>query len=260
MEIVLSNRLEELYEFFKHELYRPGDPLTLERLVVVPNSAIRDWLQQRLATDPEVGIAAGLHFIFEDEAFACLSLISGVSFPSQMELSFALEEDILRLIQRPIKDPIWAPLWDYLEIGFEAGCSSKTQRRLIALCDQLASLFREYGKQGGALLDKWREQPLQWQEHLWRRLFDLHPHWSYPYRHFEPPPQRGERRVYLLARSIFARFITDFSFGCPDTVLLGHFSFPPARNIGPIYDQIAKVPSFFACTKKWVFRSRNKKR
>ncbi len=218
MQVTLSNRLENLYEAFKHELYQLGDALALERLVIVPNSAIRDWLQQRLAADPEIGLAAGLRFAFEDDAFACLVLSSEQLFPSHMQVSFALEGDLIQLIQQPTKDLVWQPLFDYLGTSPGSALAGKTQQRLVALCDQLALLFLDYGKQAGRIVAPRSTQAFDWQKRLWQRLFALYPHWSYPYQHTEPLAQQPERRIYLFGQvylcPLYHRFFLQLAKQC----------------------------------------------
>ena len=219
MNITLSNRLEELYEAFKQELYLPGDALALERVVIVPNSAIRDWLQQRLASDPEVGLAAGIRFTFEDDAFGFLALPPGILLPSHMEISFALEADITQLLYQPFNDPVWVPLFEYLKATPGSAPSTKTQRRLVALCEKLATLFREYGKQAGRLIASWPPNSPNWQERLWQRLYARNLHWSYPYKHGEPPPFAHHRRIYLFGQiylcPLYHRFFLKLAKQCP---------------------------------------------
>ena len=219
MYVILSNYLEELYESFKQNLYFPGDTLTLERLVVVPNSAIRDWLQQRLANDPDIGICAGIKFAFEDDAFARLALPSGISLPSHMQISFALEADITQLLQHSTNDPVWNPLFDYLKSTPGTLPSLKTQRRLVALCEKLATLFRDYGKQAGRLIASWPLYAPDWQQRLWQRLYASHLHWSYPYRQEDPPSFVPSRRVYLFGQiylcPLYHRFFLKLAQQCP---------------------------------------------
>lgn len=218
MQITLSNRLEELYEAFKRDLYIPGDSLTLERLVVVPNAALRDWLQHRLASDPEVGIAAGIRFAFEDDAFARLAAPSDIYFPSHMQLSLALEADIDYLLQQPQTDPVWTPLFDYLKAIPGQPISVKTQRRLVALCEKLATLFRDYGKQAGRLIASWSLHVTRWQERLWQRLFFRNLQWSYPCKYTEPAGNNALKRVYLFGQiylcPLYHRFFLQLSQQC----------------------------------------------
>ena len=63
MEIVSSNRLEVLYEHFLEAVtFKPFEPATL----VVPSSALREWLTYRLAKDK--GVLFGVEILLLEEA------------------------------------------------------------------------------------------------------------------------------------------------------------------------------------------------
>ena len=135
MSVLLSNRLESLYERLRDDL---GTDLFADQRVVVPNYAMKQWLQKKLAEDH--GVATGIDFSFLEEA-----IHSGR--PSKLELSLRLQQRL----------PLIDELSSYL----------RSWRRIASLADVLAELFLQYDLYGEVAGDDWqtrlyREVMPQW--------------------------------------------------------------------------------------------------
>lgn len=172
-----SNRLECLLEKLKNALFAESEPFA-RRMVIVPSPAMKSWLMLQLARDPDIGIATGLEVIHPHQAITSLSNLCGIQDkqPSLLELSLAIEEEILRVIaaadqQTEQEKVLWTPLFDYLKVSPASGLSHKTQRRLAPLCEELASLFQQYGLYGNSWITQWETGKVEhWQQALWKRL------------------------------------------------------------------------------------------
>lgn len=181
LSVFYSNRVEELYQRLKQQLFNfPADSFT-RRLVVVPSPPMKTWLMLQLAKDPEVGIAAGLQVSYPDETIAKSLLESEsevLTNASRMEMALTIENQ-LRLVAKTWPElslrerEIWTPLLKYLHVPFLefSELSRKGERRLIALSSQLASLFFEYSHYGRAMVAEWEQKANRgWQQELWQRV------------------------------------------------------------------------------------------
>lgn len=188
LSLFVSNRHEQLYEFLKLELFSTSSNPFAERIIST-SAPLRLWLQQRMAIDPDLGIAAGM--IFAREETTLLRLIHPQRHtPSRLELSLYIEK-----LLPQIRDPT---LNQYL--GKDMG-NRKFRRRLRSLADSLAALFERYGRYGGAFLQEW---PLEiehstWQKALWDLVFPAEGSWTYPYRWLENSnlPESTPPQVHL---------------------------------------------------------------
>lgn len=169
----------------------------------------------QLAQDPHFGIAAGLEITYPDQAIQSLAserlATSTAKIPSFLELALAIEWEI-RLLQDSTS--IWKPLFSYLQAQPHAQLSPKSERRLVALAENLAHLFMQYGKYGGTMLSEWEQQPLQeWQQALWNKLFCTNNLWTYPYRAWnldEETKVPHDTTVHLFSLSFLPRLQHDF--------------------------------------------------
>lgn len=191
--VFLSNRLETLYEFLKISLFKKSDSSSsfTRRMVVVYGPAMQNWILLRMASDPELRVATGLEILHLNQAFPRLldlchqqnlhPTLPQVIIPSPVELALAIEQKIHGVIRHfhdlstPEKEE-WAPLIKYVN----------REQRILALSEQLAQLFYDYGRYGGATLETWEKQPKGWQQLLWSSLFH-NTQWSYFYREFQKP-------------------------------------------------------------------------
>lgn len=110
----------------------------------------------------ELNIAAGITTTFLDKAIEELFEIE--KFPSRLELIVRIEEELSLLQEK------WEPLKKYLQ---------GKEKKVIPLAKQLATLFVRYGIYGNTACQEWEKEPQNWQEDLWKRIFER---WSYPLR------------------------------------------------------------------------------
>lgn len=111
---------------------------------------MKSWLMKRLAE--EAGIAAGVQIVQLDTLLR--------TSPPSLELSLCIEAEIRKIDPQ---EELWAPLVEYLGIN--------SDRRVIALSEELCRLFQHYGKYGEGMLQEWLlEEGKEWQQELWRRI------------------------------------------------------------------------------------------
>lgn len=195
MDVFLSNRLEILYQQFKHALFETAAKPLMRRLVMVYGPATKNWLTLRMAQDPELNVAMGMEFIYLGQGFESLLQLStgknGCHFPSSLELSLAIETELLSIIHKypslnPDERNDWEPLIQHLKLTHslpdsKASLSRKMEKRLIGLSEQLARLFQDYGRYALEMVQSWEKpEAAGWQPRLWRKLFVEKKGWSYP--------------------------------------------------------------------------------
>ncbi len=163
MQLFFSNELDVLFNCFEEWLsHAMRDPFA-PRLVIVPHSALKTWLQLRLATS-KMGIAAGIQILTVDSAFRHLSAHPEYSVPSRLELSIAIG---VLLQEKPLTHPAHQLL----------GGNTGHRRRLLAMSDELAILFDNYGRYGSAVTAQWQNS-FGWQEQLYQEIYERWPHWQ----------------------------------------------------------------------------------
>lgn len=200
LEIFFSNHLEILYHQLKKSLFDPSFPPLIRRLVVVSGPAMKSWIMLKMAADPELNVAIGIEFVYLNQAFDFLLQFTHHRncghFPTPIELALAIENELRDIFYHfenldPQEQSDWIPLIQYLKLNPNAlnshsPFSRKSQRRLIALSQQLALLFRDYGRFGAQMVERWEKWEntslTGWQPRLWRRLFTGKFNWSYPSR------------------------------------------------------------------------------
>ena len=71
----------------------------------------------------------------------------------------------------------------YLKVSSGRSLSRKTERRITALSEALASLFVKYGLYGGAMAAEWElnASVSEWQQLLWKKIYESSL-WNYPAR------------------------------------------------------------------------------
>lgn len=245
-----SNQVELLYVRLKQHLFTPESTPFTRRLIIVPCPAMKSWLMLQMARDPELGIAAALEISYLDQTIRRLKQwlrpvpqAEHMLQPTHMELALGLEREIHCILTDSAKmtlqeKSLWQPLLHYLKIPDPltmpfSTLSKKTERRLIMLCDKLASLFLKYGMYGGTMVAEWEaETILEWQQRLWCRVFakpsitQSSTTWSYPYKEISslmslsmPPLQQSNIQIHLFAMSYLPRlqhsFLTHLSSYIP---------------------------------------------
>ncbi len=167
-QFVLSDAIEELAEALKEKLFFSGGHPFDRRVVIVPNFAVKRFLETRFAEDRDLGISAGVEILLLPSA---LSELLPNKQPTLIELTFQIEAQLFELLankKQVIEQEILAPLWKYIENGEE--------ERLSALSEELAELFLQYSRFGGEFLQKWIAEE-GWQQFLWKRCFFPQTHW-----------------------------------------------------------------------------------
>ncbi|MFN4174870.1 MAG: exodeoxyribonuclease V subunit gamma, partial [Parachlamydiaceae bacterium] len=144
MEIVSSNRLEVLYEHFVKKIsLKPFAPLT----IVVPSTALREWLTFRLAKDKN--ILFGVEILLLEEA---LFKTASEKTPSLLALALTIE---------PKLDEI-PEIREFL----------KSDKRRHTLACRLAKLFQKYSSNCPRMKKEWKKG---WQAELFQKIFDKKP-------------------------------------------------------------------------------------
>ncbi len=214
--LMLSNRIEILFEHFQERLYASKIPFA-KRLVVIPSLAMKQWMVQRLA-ESHVAIAMGIEWCGIDEAIIKLTehllISSSKTIPSALEWSLAIETAIRKNIFRapellPEEALLWQPLFNYLKIEFaKQKLTHKSEQRLTALADLLGKIFCRYSLFGGRPMMEWSQSPAEdWQQALWQQLRQQHLHWSDWYTLLNSPIQSNANlrslEVHLFSLSYF---------------------------------------------------------
>lgn len=174
--IILSNSVEVLFEHLKANLFSEEDGVFSERILIVPSSGLKHWIQARLASS--MGVAAGLSIYYLGKGVARIKeQVSENSKcrpqPSHLELFLEIDARLSEILNDSSPDPIWDPLVKYVQ--------GKDSRK-IALSSYLTELFEKYGTCAGKAALDWEMRPGNWQEMLWSKVFSS---WDYPQRALE---------------------------------------------------------------------------
>lgn len=172
-KVVLSNDLHLLADRLAEDFFAQGSHLFERRLIVVVDSAMKEFLLYRLAHNPKLQIAAGIEILPLNQAVADLlefsSPLKNKRIPTFLELSVAIEEELLQ------KEEIMPVLTKYLH----ADDPEKKRRKISSLSSELARLFGKYGLYAEHSLPKWLKQE-GWQQTLWKAIFSSDSAWTYP--------------------------------------------------------------------------------
>ena len=112
--IFYSNRVEELFQELKRQLFAPPLRPFARRLVVVSSPPLKSWLMLQMAQDPEIGIAAGLEISYPEETLKKLAVFEKER-PTCLELALSIEQHLRAVLQLP-DQKIWTPLAHYLQL------------------------------------------------------------------------------------------------------------------------------------------------
>jgi exodeoxyribonuclease V gamma subunit len=163
LKVIYGNDLGRLALHLGEEFFSSSSHPFENRLVIVPDLSMKEFLLSSFAADPRLQIAAGVQFLPLNQALIELGN-NKKRIPSFLELSLIIEE---RLRVNPRLD---SSLQRYLDTGI---------RRFSSLSDQLAAIFIRYGLYGIQFLPKWLESP-GWQQSLWREIYSDETPWTYP--------------------------------------------------------------------------------
>lgn len=180
LEIFFSNQLEVLYQQLKRDLFGCGGSPLSRRLVIVYGPAVKRWLELRFAED--VGVCFGIEWHTLGRGLDHLMGLVGeeTAFPSLLELAVAIESELFAVVEgfealHPQDRDDFAPLVRYLtghaKGSLRGDLTCRMEKRLIALSEQLARLFRDYGRFAPKMIAEWeRPEYRSWQPKLWRQV------------------------------------------------------------------------------------------
>ena len=169
--MVLSNSVEVLFEHLKANLFSEEVGVFSERILITHSGGMQQWIQTQLAAT--LGVASGLSPVFLDKGVTrvkeqVFETHQPKPLPSHLELLLEIEACLTKSLIDP--DPIWAPLVKYVQ---------GKQGRKTALALYLTQLFERYGTCAGKAALMWQQNPSNWQEALWVKVFSR---WDYPQR------------------------------------------------------------------------------
>lgn len=171
---LFSNRIEALLDLLLYRLSKkPTSPFT-ERLVIVPGSRMKSWLQQKIAEDPKLGTTLGITLLPFEEALYYLKnkfINSDKKIPSLSDLCCLIEGEFATLSLKDLEDP------------FLSSWIQGTNKKKLYLTETLAHLFQKYGRFSPYTLSGW-------QKSLWERLYHPESYWMFPYEAFSNPLEK----------------------------------------------------------------------
>ncbi len=161
LSTIFSNQIEVLAQILREDLKNPKDALFRRKIIITPSESIRNWLMYA-SVERHSSIFAGVQLVTLYEALQEIGYLLGdeemLQIPSTLQISFALESQI-RTLQAQQPDS-FAPLWNYI---------NSDSRRLIDICDALASEFRESLEGLSQAVVPNMEK--SWQYILWESIF-----------------------------------------------------------------------------------------
>ncbi len=192
--VFFSDDMGYLADCLGRHLFSPPAKPFEKRLVIVPSSSTKTFIQRRFSEGEEWGIAAGVDIVDMPSALSMLAARAGKILPTSLELTLALVSSATDLIHRG--DKIVDDLRSYIE---------GKENRLFPLCVQLANLFLDYGHYGEEYLNQWLDKG-GWQTALWRAVFENSP-WVYPLQLFSSSvTERPHLFGFMTLSSASARF------------------------------------------------------
>lgn len=211
LRIVFSNCMNSLSQQLGEDIFsltwHNSHPFE-NRLIVVPDLSIKEFLLYRFAEDPRLKIAAGIKVLplnqavmeIMDQAFSPFERkLFKKRIPSFLELSLAIEEKLYHfLLEKKGNES----LIRYLDTQFE----EKKKKRISSLSEELAKLFVRYGFYGTSFLSMWLTEKNQgWQQALWHELFSEDSPWTYPLEALhENSPKQFSGKIALFGFSYIA--------------------------------------------------------
>jgi exodeoxyribonuclease V gamma subunit len=158
-KVIFGNDMRRLAFRLGEEIFSSGSHPFENRLIVVPDISMKEFLLSSFAAHPHLQIAAGVQILPLNQAI--MEIHSRI--PSSLELSLAIEQRLHFSTN------------SFLERYLSTSCEKKW-RRISSLSDQLAKMFVRYGVYGMEFLPKWLENP-GWQQSLWKEIYAS---WTFP--------------------------------------------------------------------------------
>ncbi len=209
-KVIFGNDMKRLALRLGEEIFSNGSHPFENRLIVVPDVSMKEFLLSSFAAHPHLQIAAGVQILPLHQALMEIHL----RIPSSLELSLAIEERLHFSIHRGIQkgangnvrasdlqqektlakqglckhkldgasckdedaDEASGPLLNHdVDVHpflerYLSTSSEKKWRRISSLSDQLAKMFVRYGLYGMEFLPNWLENP-GWQQSLWKEIY-----------------------------------------------------------------------------------------
>ncbi|MBS0653743.1 MAG: exodeoxyribonuclease V subunit gamma [Verrucomicrobia bacterium] len=201
-------------------LFSPQTGPFEKRLVIVPSSAIKEFLVGYFAAHPDYNIFGGVRIMPLAEGF--LELLASINFekqlriPSLLELSLKIEELICQAVHAPeVFDreelQILQPLLEYVGKELPESGSRVHERRIGTLSVQLSKLFSRYGLYGESFLEDW-EKEKGWQQWIWNNVYAEETGWTYPVKALKLPLDRSvvKSQVHVFGFSSVPKLYLEF--------------------------------------------------
>ncbi len=202
LHVFYSNQIEILFQQLKFQLFHESTPFS-KRMIIVPSTAMKTWIQLQMALDPQLGIAFGVEIHLLETAVQKLLPKEGEE-PTILALTFALESTMEKVLNHPdqYQSPHWKVLLDYLNLD-----SARLPRRICALSATLAKLFAAYGNDAAGCFSNWQTgQPsFAWQKHLWEEMEKLYAPWNYPNRKLKVKNIQCRHQIHLFGFSFLSK-------------------------------------------------------
>lgn len=164
LHITFSNRVEELFERLKEQLYHARQSPFEEILLIVPSPAMKSWLTLELAKDPAIQLAFGFKVAYLNEAIERLQLKNDM--PGRLELAFVIEKEMQELLDSG------SPHAAALAIACNANNARLSAIKRARLAEELADLFRNYAEYAPIEMAEWSAcEAKDWQQKLWQQVF-----------------------------------------------------------------------------------------
>ncbi len=162
--VFFSDDMVLLAERLKTDLFPPGSRPFDQRVVIVPHHTMKTLIQREWAREDNLGIVAGVQFMEIPEVLRRLSQTQERKIlPTSLQLAlylYSAATSLLRDNNRPLSE---------LE-NFLGG----KEERLFPLCEELASVFMDYGQYAEGQIEKWLQKG-GWQALLWEEVFEKGP-------------------------------------------------------------------------------------
>jgi len=191
LRVVFSNDMVELAKRLGEEFFLHGSSPFEQRIIVVPDMAMKEFLFRCFVAHPRLQMAAGMQVYVLNQAVMEIGK-QHKQIPSFLELSLAIEEK-LHGLSLDSRKKMLKPLTDYLKADSE----EKKKRRISSLSEEVAKLFARYGLHGVSFLPKWLSQKrLGWQQLLWKELFSEESPWTFPLATGQPKQFPGKLSLF----------------------------------------------------------------
>ena len=194
--VYFSNQMEVLAHSLGQELWNPTASPFASKLIILPHHGLKSYLHRFFATDRDWNVAMGLDCKVLMDAIKFL-LADRFSFPSQLALSFAIEEQLAKIEQ----SAVFSPVVEYL-------AKQKSPKALGWLIEELSKIFYEYGVFEPNILSTWKMKET-WQQEIWKRVFSDCGHWKEFADVLQSHPQE-EKEIHLFGFSHIPSHFYDF--------------------------------------------------